>query len=755
MIRRMSDSMNKRSVLGRMTALAAAVLLSFSLIQSPSADCSFSESDEEASGTVIIYKEDSSLISPKYDIGHGLETLILPAYATGYHVTWESSDPDIASVDSHGRICGNLTGQYKRASSASCRVTATVEWNGETASDTVNVIVKDDGSSSYSDMLDIDSSDTSSQAEGQLIAVFNKGTSNSSVRAAVKNADAECEAILKSGGGNKIALVQTDNNSDTTDTADALNEENTVAYVQPNYLYELEGGSETALTASGTSQYEYASQYFHKAANIPEAWDLLYDNGISQTTTVGVVDTGVDASHADLKKNLILDENGQYTAFKGNKAEKRTYDYGTSGHGTHVTGIICARYEDNSEKTYVAGAASGKNNDLSKVLVSGVTALSTNISTFEVITGINYLAENNAKVINMSFGGSSRDTALGDTILDHYYNDGIVFVSSAGNIDNSYEQSRVKNGELEFFNYPSDMKEVIAVCNIDKNGAGHNTHSGTAKDISAPGTSIYSTLPGDKYGFKDGSSMASAVVSGIAALVLDANPDLKPEEVRNMICATAADLENDENYYRKNELGYGAIDAGAAVGAAYRAKDALSDNDTPSISIKTRNDGTPLDTALCRTSKMTSTDISLTKPASIKAVSSEGKVTLSFSRSDCVKNKVTETTVVDLTTGKRKTNDLLEKVTTSKTKTGVKYMLKVVRSDTGSTRNYKFAAAVKNTRKYKITSVKASSMKILLKKFGGLKFRKGKTYTISVRAYRTTGGKTIYSSWVKKKVRIS
>ena len=127
-------------------------------------------------------------------------------------------------------------------------------------------------------------------------------------------------------------------------------------------------------------------------------------------------------------------------------------------------------------------------------------------------------------------------------------------------------------------------------------------------------------------------------------------------------------------------------------------------------------------------------------------------MTLSFSRSDCVKNKVTKTTVVDLTTGK--TYDLREKVTTSKTKTGVKYMLKVVRSDTGSARDYKFAAAVKNTRKYEITSVKASSMKILLKKFGGLKFRKGKTYTVSVRAYRMTGGKTIYSSWVKKKVRI-
>ena len=403
-------------------------------------------------------------------------------------------------------------------------------------------------------MLDIDSSSaTSSQAEGQLIAVFNKGTSNSSVRAAVENADADCEAILKSGDGNKIALVQTDNK-----------------------VYELESSSETALTASGASQYEYASQYFHKAANIPEAWDLLYDKGISQTTTVGVVDTGVDASHADLKKNLILDENGQYTAFRDSKAEKRTQDYGPSGHGTHVTGIICAGYDSdyyslyNNEKTYVAGVASGKNNDLSKVLVTGFARkMSRSFSTFDVIAGINYLAENNAEVINMSFGGSSRDTALGDTILDHYYNDGIVFVSSAGNISTPYERSRLKDGKLEFFNYPADMKEVISVCNIDENGAGHDTYSGTAKDISAPGTNIYSTMPDAKYGSNTGSSMSSPVVSGVAALVLDADPGLTPEEVRNIICATAASREGQEYYYQKNELGYGAVDAGAAVRAAY------------------------------------------------------------------------------------------------------------------------------------------------------------------------------------------
>lgn len=762
MIRNMHHNINKRSVLSRVTALAAAVLLSLSFLQPPAPEYSYSESGEEPSGTVIIYKEDSSLISPEYDAGHGLDTLVLPAYASGYSITWESSDPDVASVDSRGRIHGNLTGQYSGMASASCRVTATVEWNGNTASDSVEVIVKDDGSSSYSDMLGTDSSDeVSSQAEGQLIAVFNKSTSNSSVRSAVENADAECEDILKNSTGSKIALVQADGSNDIEKTAETLNRESSVAYVQPNYLYELDDSSAAALDASGTSQYEYASQYFHTAANIPEAWDLLYENGITHTATVGVVDTGVDAGHDDLVDNLILDENGQYTAFRDSKEEKRSEDYGSGGHGTHVTGIIGARYDGDyyslycGEKTYVAGVASGKSNDLSRVLVTGFARkLSSSFSTFDVIAGINYLAGNNAEVINMSFGGSSRDTVLGDTILDHYYNDGIVFVSSGGNIRTLYERSKVKSGDLELYNYPADMKEVISVCNIDENGAGHNTFPGTAKDISAPGTDIYSTVPGNKYGTNTGSSMSAPVVSGVAALVLDANPGLTPEEVRNMICATASAREGDEDYYRKNELGYGAVDAGAAVRAAYKAKESSgpSGADTLSISIKTRNDGKPLDTALCRSSKKTSTSFSLTNPSSVKASSANGRIDLSLGRSALVKKTVTETTATDLTTGK--TYDLPKKVTTGKTKSGVKYMLKIVRSDTGSRRNYRFTAAVKNARKYRVTSVKASSMKVLIKKYGSLKFRKGKTYTVSVRAYRSAGGKTIYSSWVKKKVRI-
>ncbi|MBR3147710.1 MAG: S8 family serine peptidase [Eubacterium sp.] len=773
MIRRITGNDNKRSALSRITALAAAFLLSLSLLRFPSPDHSYSAEASDPSGTVIIYKEDESLISPEYDTGHGLDTLILPAYAAGYKVTWESSDADVASVDSRGRIHGNLTGRYKGASSASCMVTATVEWNGSTASDTVEVIVKDDGSSSYSDMLDIDSStDSSCMAEGQLIAVFDKGTSNSTVRETAENADAECESIMKNSSGSKVALINTGDCEDVTDTARAINEESNVAYVQPNYLYQLEAESSSALSASGSSRYEYASQYFHTAANIPEAWDLLYDRGISQTTTVGVVDTGVDAGHTALKDNLILDENGKYTAFRDSKPEKRTDDHGTGGHGTHVTGIICAKYDDKNDSlaegdpVFCAGTASGKDNDLSRVLVTGFGRKgSRDFSTFDVIAGINYLAENDAEVINMSFGGSYRDTALGDTVLDHYYNDGIVFVSSAGNISTPYEKSRFKNGELEFYNYPADMKEVISVCNIDESGARNNTYntfSGTAKDISAPGTHIYSTLPGssstltgNRYGYKDGSSMSSPVVSGVAALILDADPDLTPEEVRNIICATASDREGDENYYLKNELGYGAVDAGSAVQAAYDAKDRKgpSDSEPLSISIKTRNDGEPQDTALCRSTKKTGSSTSITKVSSVKADSVSGKIDLSFSRSDLVKKTVTRTTATDLTTGK--TYDLPDTVKTSRTKTGVKYMIKAVRSDTGTSRTCRIAPAVKDTAKYKVTSVKTSSMKVTLKKFGGLDFRKGKTYTISIRAYRTTGGKTKYSSWISKKVRIS
>ena len=139
------------------------------------------------------------------------------------------------------------------------------------------------------------------------------------------------------------------------------------------------------------------------------------------------------------------------------------------------------------------------------------------------------------------------------------YNSGIVMVAAAG------------NDGINEFSSPTDFKEVISVNasnNFDK--ATYWSDYGTYKDITAPGDLILSTLPGDEYDYASGTSMASPVVAGVAALVLDANPSLTPAQVYNILCASTGASSFDEM------LAYGIVNAKAAVEAAYAASTSTS-----------------------------------------------------------------------------------------------------------------------------------------------------------------------------------
>ena len=679
----------------------------------------FSESEEK---TLIIYKEEypSDLVTA--DSGYGLDTLVLPASASGYSITWESSDTDVATVDARGRVHGVLTGEYKGSTEASCYVTARVTWNGKTAEDRIKVKVRD------FEPLTISGADPlpENTAEGQMIAVFDSKAANSEIRSVVSGSDASCEQITKTEQG-KIALIETEESERLGEIMESLEEEDIVTYVQPNYVYTLESAS-----------YPSAGVYIHDIANIKGAWDLLYENGFSSATTVGVVDTGVDADHPDLRQNLVLDENGCFTSYVSGKEVKRTTDPAPlAGHGTHVTGIIGAVYDDDDE---VAGVASGKDNDLSRVMTVGFGRdSSSGFTTFDVIGAINVAAREGARVINMSFSGSSRDIVLGRTILNHYYNNGIVFVASAGNLTSAKEKELETTGDYQLYSFPSDMKEVISVCNVDENGARHNTYSGYAKDISAPGTDIYSTMPEGKFGKNSGTSMSAPVISGACALILDANPDLKPYEVRNIICATASD---SEDYCRKNEIGYGIVDAGAAVQAAYDAKGNPSD-DPLSISIRSSYAGEPVDTfdsginleryKVTSTSSVTET---LSKPKLLKGKPFKNTIKLSFRRSALITKTAKTTHTEDLYTGEI-TNST--DTVSARSKSGIKYRISVKDLKTGKTAVYRIRSKTASCARYTV-SLGSASMNVRIK---GLKRKR--RYEIKVLAYKISDEKTLKS----------
>ena len=386
--------------------------------------------------------------------------------------------------------------------------------------------------------------------EGELIVIFKDGMSNTSIKSVVKSEDAACKDIIDVSEDNKASLVKISDEDDMESAIERFKDNSKVEYVQPNYRYSFFEDEEDIYK-------DPRDQYHFTNIKAKEAWALIESNTYS-ATKVAVLDTGVDVYHEDLQDNLI--DNTSYNATLGGKILSRDYDAGD--HGTHVTGIIAATYHNGIG---VAGVASGNNNDLVRVMVVGTSFDGEYLYTADIIEAINYAKDNGAKVMNMSFGGTGRDRAMEAAVRDAY-EAGVVMVASAGN-DATNE-----------FSSPTDFKEVISVNASNKyDKPTYWSDYGTYKDITAPGNNILSTFPGDDYEYASGTSMASPVVAGVAALVLDANPSLTPAQVYNILCASTGANSFDEY------LGYGIVDAKAAVEAAYAASDSVSVTD---LSIK-------------------------------------------------------------------------------------------------------------------------------------------------------------------------
>ncbi len=713
--------------------------------------------------TITLYTGDWSTGKSSYDIdtSFGLDTLVTPAYATGYSISWKSSDPGIAKVDSHGRVLALKKG--------TCVITAICSWNGQTVSDsiTVNVKVGNDPSGTFF-FNSVDQTDQSpdgtddaagstaghieqslehEHVEGELLVTFDDGTKNSEIKKTLAGHEAGFEQVTELGEDEKVALASAESEESLKEVMQSLSSDKRVLSVQPNYVYRLDEAASPYDGSDPDSNKD--GQYFHGLIDTAGAWALLEKNGISQTTTVGIIDSGVAPAHPDLAENLLL-ENGQFRKYKGK--QYTLTDIATISHGTHVAGIIGAVY-GNGEG--VAGVASGKDNNYCRMLPVCVVNDNKTIDSYSVVSGIQFAADSGAKVINMSFGSDAKDRNVGKCVSDCYYNKGIVFVSSAGNKERSelnYDPSR-----LECMNFPADMKEVISVCNIDSEGNKSNSsYSGLAKDISAPGTSIYSTLFTRTlgkykytYGSQSGTSMAAPMVSGVAALILDAYPDLTPEEVRNIICATAYETEDD--YYKSNEIGYGRVDARACVETAYKAREHAqpgssykkSISSRLGFSIKAYYAGEPEPyPPLYQIVTGVKTIYSFSKVRSFKAKPAKRKIRLSFKKSTLTKT-IRTTTMSQYITGAEdeKTTD-----ESTSTKADIKYQIRL--RYRGKTRYFYTTARNRKTGSIKV-SVRGNTIKIAVRKFRRGRLKKGKTYYVAVRPYKKTDGKMIPGKWSK------
>jgi len=274
--------------------------------------------------------------------------------------------------------------------------------------------------------------------------------------------------------------------------------------------------------------------------NAPEVWNSGYTGA---GVVVAVIDTGVDYTHPELANNIWqnLDEipnNGIDDDANGfiddtigwdfidNDADPMDY-YGFNsyhnGHGTHVAGTIAAA-DDGWGMTGVAPGAQ----------IMPIRALSEWGDTYGefVANGIYYAVNNGADVINLSLSGGFSSLAE-EQAIQYATEQGVVVVMAAGNYGDSQPTYPAY--------YATNFGIAVGAVDYSGNLTSFSNRSGSApiNYVTAPGESIYSTIPGHTYDWQYGTSMAAPHVSGTAALMLSANPNLTPEQVEDILTQTA------------------------------------------------------------------------------------------------------------------------------------------------------------------------------------------------------------------------
>jgi len=252
-----------------------------------------------------------------------------------------------------------------------------------------------------------------------------------------------------------------------------------------------------------------------------DLYALLEKNKIQpkRKANIFILDTGIDASHEDLKDNYV--------------SHKSAYDNDVQGHGTHCAGIAAA--VTNNKK----GVASyAPNNDFVNVTSIKVLSDYGGGSQKTVIGGMLEAADNGADVISMSLGARSnknRKRAYARAV--NYCNrKGAIVIAAAG------------NSNMDAAKYsPANSPGIITVAAVDTNL--HKAHfsnyvQNVPFGIAAPGVNIYSTFPKNEYKSFNGTSMACPYVAGLVGLMKSIHPDLKTDEVYDILNKTGKDTQS-------------------------------------------------------------------------------------------------------------------------------------------------------------------------------------------------------------------
>lgn len=309
--------------------------------------------------------------------------------------------------------------------------------------------------------------------------------------------------------------------------------------------------TDTVLRPANTpNDPQFTSQWHLNKISAPTAWDSTTG---SNAITIAVIDTGVDSTHPDLSSRIVPGWN----LFNNSADTSDVYN-----HGTAVAGTIAAATNN------AAGVAGVTWN--CKIMPLRVDD-GTGYAYFSTVANaLTYGADHGARVANVNY--EVTNSAAVRSAADYFLSKGGVVVAPAGN--------------SAVFDASADNPSILTV-GATTNGDTLATWSNTGNtiDLVAPGSGIYTTTKGGGYQSWSGTCFSSAIVSGVAGLVLSTNPNLTPGEVQTILKQSADDFGAsgwDTAY------GWGRVNAARAVS---QARGGSTDSIAPSIRITNPTDG--------------------------------------------------------------------------------------------------------------------------------------------------------------------
>jgi serine protease len=337
------------------------------------------------------------------------------------------------------------------------------------------------------------------------------------------------------------------------EVAQSIGRQANVVYAEPRYLHYIDAIPNDSL---------YGEQWFYSQIKAPQAWDSV--KGEDGNVVIAVVDGGTEMHHPDLSSNLWQnpgeipdngiddDGNGFIDDYHGwNFANNSPDPTGLPGtplnarHGTHTAGLIAA-VSDNT--TGVAGMSWN-----AQLMAVNAGASFGDESIYYGFEGIIYAAENGADIISCSWGRSGGSASFEQDVIRYATELGAVVVAAAGNDNESVQH------------FPASYPNVLSVAAVNEDDSkAVFSNYGETVDVSAPGTSILSTVSDFGYDRLGGTSMACPIVAGLVGLVQTQNPSWTGMQSGEQVRVTCDNIDAVNPIY-SGMLGKGRINAYRAL----------------------------------------------------------------------------------------------------------------------------------------------------------------------------------------------